>query len=296
MRPSSFRAAGPIAPRPSWSTRWFAQGSNSLRQPDREARAGLDRPGDHPVAECLRRLMGERGVAMRELVGARRLYRLGEFRIAPGKAFGLVSVMPVDDLLDRDGAGHRGALAEQRGRRAERVARDVPERRQRRRPHPALGGEAVELREVAQLLLLHLADRTGNMAAADHRELPGIDARRAVFPGLVDADHPRRVIRHAVAGQIRWAPWGFAFAHAATRERLRPRTAAPQNTAIASEARKFQPASETPKRDHWTWSHMTGCLPSSCARNSSMLMPARRLAGEARGAGDQCCPSPAGRA
>ena len=48
--------------------------------------------------------------------------------------------MLVDGLLDRDGAGHGGALAEGRGSGAERETGQAPERLQRGRAH-APGGE-----------------------------------------------------------------------------------------------------------------------------------------------------------
>ncbi len=191
--------------------------------------------------------MGKRGVAMRELVGARRFDRLDEFRVLAAELLGLASVVAVDNFFDRDGAGHRRPLAEQRRRRSKRKAGDVPERRQRSRPHVALGEETVELAEMALLLLRHLVDRARSAAAADDRELPGIDACRAVLAGLIDADHSRRVVhRHPVAGQVGWTFDG----HAATREKLRRRAAKPQNAAIASDARRFQPASEIPNSDH----------------------------------------------
>src|ERR1700733_6589835 len=59
----------------------YAQGSNPLRQPDREARAGLDRGGKQVIAGRLGRLVGKRDLAMSEFVGARRDDRLGELGI-----------------------------------------------------------------------------------------------------------------------------------------------------------------------------------------------------------------------
>ena len=78
------------------------------------------------------------------------------------------------------------------------------------------------------------------MAAAEHGELPGIDAGRAIFAGLVDAQHrgdgPRIHWRPRVAG----APgWGGQAARGRFRLSHRITNAAP------SERIAFQPAIET---------------------------------------------------
>src|SRR6185312_5085881 len=116
----------------------------------------------------------------------------------------LALVMLVDHFFDSDGAGHCCALAEQGGRGAEREARDMPDRRQRRRPHAPVEHQLLERIEMALLLLGHVTDllRRTAAAAAEHRELPVIDALGAVFAGMVDADDACDFARRAaIAGE-----------------------------------------------------------------------------------------------
>src|ERR1700726_2689149 len=90
------------------------------REPDRQARAGLDDAGNDVVAERIRGTVLDRLCPVRQLVVAKREDRLFERRIGLAEALRLILVMLVDDLLDRDRAGHRRCLAEQRRRHAER--------------------------------------------------------------------------------------------------------------------------------------------------------------------------------
>ena len=98
--------------------------------------------------------------------------------------------MTVDLRLDRIGAGQRRLLRHQSGRRAEREAGDVPQRLKRGRPNPPLGHQRVEALKMPLLLRRHARDQLGfGAVAAQHGELAGVDAGRAIFAGLVDAQH-----------------------------------------------------------------------------------------------------------
>ena len=129
----------------------------------------------------------------------------GELGVAAiGEVVALRLVVAVDLGLDRDGARHRRLRPEQRRADAERIARDVPQRVEQGRPDAAAGDEVVEHREVARLLVLHPRDRGGDRAAPAHDgELAGIDPRRAVLAGVVDADHRLGRISHSAAPPIR---------------------------------------------------------------------------------------------
>ena len=67
-----------------------------------------------------------REIAMRQLVVAKGEDRLLQRGILFGEIFGLPPVMLIDGVLDRDRAGHRGTLAEERRRGAEHVAGNRP--------------------------------------------------------------------------------------------------------------------------------------------------------------------------
>src|ERR1044072_5907610 len=92
----------------------------------------------------------------------------------------------------------------------------------------------------------HAGDQGGALvAAAEHGELARINPGRAIFPGLVDAQH-RRHVRARIAG----AP----AAHAA---RGFLRLSHRMTNAEASERIAFHPAIEIPSHDHWTSSQRT---------------------------------------
>src|SRR5260370_76144 len=84
------------------------------RQPDRQARTGLDDGRDQLVAEGLGRAVLDRGLAMRQLVGAEGLDRLAERGVGGAEALGLALAMLVDHLLDCYGAGRCEAGRRQR--------------------------------------------------------------------------------------------------------------------------------------------------------------------------------------
>ena len=190
-------------------------------------------------------------------------------------------VMLVDDLLDRDGAGHRRLLAEQRRRRAEREAGDVPERRQQR--SAARGARRAGASKAARWRFscsAMRADRARRAAAPEHRELALIDARRAVFAGMVDADHRARPSsrRRRVAGQAMGGARRCVM-RAHRRRRCRAQGADADSRRSASEASRFQPASDTPNNDHAAASQRTGCVPRICAFSSSIVVAPLALRG-----------------
>jgi hypothetical protein len=236
----------------------------------------------------------DRGLAMRQFVGAELLDRLGERRVGVAEAFGLGAVMLVDDLLDRDGAGHRGARPQERGCGAQGVAGDMPQRLQQGRAHMARAHQFVEGGEVALFLPGHPADFVARPAAPDHRQLAVIDPHRAVFAGVVDPDHRFDVgLRHRVAGQIGRALGNHAVAVACdTGRRVRAKTTA-HTPAMPSEARRFQPASDTPNKDHCTRSHSTGAVPIIWRFiSSSVTAPPPPLAVQALGPANHFCSTP----
>src|SRR5260370_29116045 len=162
--------------------------------------------------------------------------------------------MLVDHFLDRDRAGHGGALAQERRRRAEGEAGDMPQRREQRRPHAALDNESVESGKVAFLLLGHAADHRRGGGAAEHRELSLIDAGGAVLAGVVDADPARdRLLARGIAGQA-----VLSLAHAGRRRSARERSAKRQKMTSATEASRFHPASDTPNSAHCGPPHPPG--------------------------------------
>ena len=148
--------------------------------------------------------------------------------------------MRVDRLLDRDGAGHRRAFAHRRGRRAKREPDHVPERQHRGGPHPAPHHQLREPIQMLLLLRLHLAQRVRAVGTPQHRELAGIDARGAVFAGMVHADHALAPSRR---GSGRRADCGSRGGHAGLLS-LRQRKMA-STTANASAKIRFIAASET---------------------------------------------------
>src|SRR6266567_4733523 len=155
--------------------------SNPRGEPDGDARAELDPGGQEIVRGCGAGVVRQGDVAVGELVGAEVLDGLAERRLVLAEALGLGAVMLVDHFLDRDRAGHRGALAEERARRTQRVARDVPERRERGRPYTMLAHQFLEALEVPALLLRHLADNAAGRGLAEHGELAFVDADGAVL-------------------------------------------------------------------------------------------------------------------
>src|SRR3546814_5839993 len=103
---------------------------------------------------------------------------------------------------------------------------------------PAPRDHRVEERLVAILLRRHARDRSRHRRAiAHHRELAGIDARRAIFARLIDADHR---LGH-----------GFAVAGLPAHSRgLRCRISTKMSAAPASEKSALKPASEMPNSVH----------------------------------------------
>src|SRR5690348_16751756 len=198
---------------------------------------------------------------MLDLIGPKVGNVRGKFRIAVAERDELLAIMFVDLGLDRVGAGKRGFLGHEGRRGPEREAGDVPQRLQRGRTHAALGHQPVEAVEVPLLLRRHAGGELGfGAVAAEHGELPRVDPRRTIFPGLVDAQH-RRSIGAAVAG----TPAGHARRPLKVRIAI---SAAPPNEKIA-----FHPASEMPRKRNWTSSQRTSGAWVICLRRSAVLTP-----------------------
>src|SRR5262249_12082830 len=136
---------------------------------------------------------GQRLVLVLDLLGAELLDGAAQLGLVVAELARLARVVLVDRLLDRHRAGHRRLVAEQRGRRTEREARDVPQGLQRRRPHAALDHQPVEDPVVLALGAGHGSDLAARVAVgaagpAQRGKLALVDAHGAVFAGLVDAD------------------------------------------------------------------------------------------------------------
>src|SRR3990167_3620559 len=171
---------------------------------------------------------------MLQLLGAKFFHRGAQLGIAVAQFVERMLVMAVDFGLDGCGARHCGARSHRGGHRAERKTCDVPEGLEGGRPHPALDDHRVEEFPVPLFLFGHMRDFARHrVAVAHHRELAGIDARRAIFAGLVDADHR----------------CGALASHAADvvfrRSKVKTIAAAP------SEKIALKPASEMPSSVHW---------------------------------------------
>ena len=155
-------------------------------------------------------------------------------------------IMAVDLGLDRVGAGHRRLLADQRGRRAEREAGDVPERLERGRADPPLGHQLVETVEMALFL---------------RRPCGRSDARRASFVRAPPAGRHRCGSRHIRRpGRRAASTRGRAACRRGASCRSCPPPSVPAiaiSAAPPSERIAFQPAIEMPSNDHCTWSQRT---------------------------------------
>ena len=142
--------------------------------------------------------------------------------------------MTVDLGLDRGGAGHRRLGANQRGRGTQREAGDVPERLERGRPNAAFGHHPIEDDAVARFLARHAGDLARlTRGLAHHRQLPGIDSRRAIFAGLVDPEHGCAMSR---------------VGHVRLHKAMMPSPPRIEMSAL-------KPASDMPKRVHCAMSH-----------------------------------------
>src|SRR5271169_3277268 len=115
---------------------------------------------------------------------------------------------------------------------------------------------------MAVLGLGHATDLGNRMAAPEHREVPVVNARRAIFAGMIDAQHAGDLVhRQRIAGQAMAGCLGHADLLATpVRMFLRARSNAARETpAITTEAKKFKPASEIPNNVQAGSSQRTGC-------------------------------------
>src|SRR5436190_498469 len=178
-----------------------------------------------------------------------------KLRVAVAECGELFRIMGVDLVLDRGGASHGRLRAHERGGGAQRMAGDRPEWLQDGRADAARREQVVKMLQMLLFLRGHAADLAGErMVLAEHGELAGIDAGRAIFPGLVDAQH-----RGGVGPRVTGAPGGRRRAHMAAGVaafgflKLNHRiTNAEDREMIA-----FHPAIEMPNNDHCTSSQRT---------------------------------------
>src|SRR4051812_34542622 len=182
---------------------------------------------------------------MLDLVGAELCDIGGKLGVIAAKLAKLRSIMLVDFGLDGVGAGERGLLRHERGRGAQCKSGNVPNGLQRGRANPAGRDHCVEALQVPLLLRRHAGDQLGFGAiAAEHRELAGVDACRAIFAGLVDAEHRCRVGTSIAGPPAAHTRRGFRVSSKISE--------APPSDRIA-----FQPAMEMPRKRNCTSSHRT---------------------------------------
>ena len=72
--------------------------------------------------------MGNRGVAMLDLVAAEMLDRIAKFVLVIAEARFLSGVMLLDHVFDRFGGGHRRPGAQKRRCNPQRITGDMPQR------------------------------------------------------------------------------------------------------------------------------------------------------------------------
>ena len=120
---------------------------------------------------------------------------------------------------------------------------------------------------MALLLRGHAGDQLrGRRVASQHRELAGIDARRAIFAGLIDAEH-RSAIGAPVAGAPAAGAMGLSLAALLQRQHRR---SSPRRRATGS--RSSRPA-KCRRRRHCTWSQRTSGAFMICIEQSAMVAP-----------------------
>ncbi len=173
---------------------------------------------------------------------------LAQFRIGIAKRVQLLRIMPVDLGFDSSRAGHRRFRTNDCACCAQRKTGDVPEGLEKCRPNLAASHHRIEMVEMAVFLHRHMLDLPCHgMAIPQNGELPGIDAGRAIFACLIDAQH---------GGAIRTGPtrpWGGSIRHAVLRLKTKTKIA----RAPLSEKMALKPASEIPPSVHWGTSQRT---------------------------------------
>ena len=233
---------------------------------------------------------------MRDLVVAKRQELRPKCGIVITEPLGLPLIMLVDDLFDRDGAGHRSAFTEESSRSAESVPGDRPQRVEQGRPDPPLAQQCLETGEVSLLGFGHFADRSRGAAAAEHIQLALINPRRAELARVIDPQYAGYLHgERRVAGQpVRSGSVQTTLRRILDR-REDPRdcvNAHKQQPVMTREPRRFHPARETPHKVQAGSSHRTGCCRRSCAFNCSTVSAAPVGAVHAVGPANQCCSTP----
>src|SRR6185437_5315813 len=254
-------AAKAFPHRPAWrgagsmlsATARSVRRSYAFRQSDRDPAARLDGFAQKPIAGRHFRTMFESGVAMGDLVGAKLRNRPLHFEIAV-ELLHLFGIMLVDHFFHRGGTRHRRFLAHESSGRAQRKSRHAPYRLQRGGPHAPFVYELVERLEMFLFLFRHVRDCLGRTARfgsrAHHRKLTFIDAHRAIFARMIDADHRVGVTFDLRTGRRRAGPSCCAHPLCLTNA-IAPSNAAP------SEITALYPAIEIPRSRQAAMSHIT---------------------------------------
>ena len=165
------------------------------------------------------------------------------------KPVGLIGVMLANHFLDRDGAGH-GRLRTHGGcHRAKREPGSAPDRVEKGRAHLALVQQRFERLQMLDFLIHHMLDLRACRMVPEDRKLATIDLLRGTLTGMIDA---KKAFDVAPSG-ARSGKLGHICL--ATRP---PKINDSIATAEISRLNNmFQPAIDSPNRDHGTSSHRT---------------------------------------
>ena len=172
------------------------------------------------------------GVAVSSLVGAKNFHMGAQIGLVIAQSCNLSRVMIIDYFLHCRGTGHGRMRAQRRGGRTQSEARVVPERRQYRGPHTTLPDQFLESRQMITLLFRHTGDSATGNSPAQNRHLALIDTNRAVFPGMVHADHALyKLLRIGVSRQaaVSGCFSGRSYDGPSSRMRRRPEKVAAAN-------------------------------------------------------------------
>jgi hypothetical protein len=100
----------------------------------------------------------------------------------------------------------------------------MPQRQHRGGTHATVREQIRKPIQVLAFLLLHLSQYRGRLAPLQHRKLAGVDARRAIFAGVIHAKHARNTgLMWRIAGK---PPSRVVHAALLSRQRKMPRSIA----------------------------------------------------------------------